>query len=69
MDGYEATRKIRKGHAGDRYSGIVIIVMTAHAMQGNKEKCITAGMGDYLSKSIDEQPLTTCLVKWLDPEC
>jgi signal transduction histidine kinase/CheY-like chemotaxis protein len=65
MDGYTATRNIRNGDAGDHNRDITIVAMTANAMQGDREKCISAGMNDYLSKPIDEKPLTDCLVKWL----
>ena len=52
MDGFEATRQIRAGAAGDHYKQIPIIAMTANAMQGDREKCIAAGMTDYLAKPI-----------------
>ena len=65
MDGYTATQQIRKGNAGDIYRQIPIIAMTAHAMTGDKEKCINAGMNDYLSKPVDEQKLEDMLAKYL----
>ncbi|RDH85307.1 MAG: histidine kinase [endosymbiont of Galathealinum brachiosum] len=57
MDGYEATRAIREGKGGDEYKSIPIIAMTANAMQGDKEKCLAAGMSDYLPKPIDSDKL------------
>lgn len=53
MDGYTATRKIRD----DLQSNIPIIAMTAHAMSGERDKCIQAGMNEYLSKPIRESEL------------
>ncbi|MCU7834439.1 MAG: response regulator [gamma proteobacterium symbiont of Taylorina sp.] len=65
MDGYEATREIRSGKAGELYQNIPIIAMTANAMQGDKEKCLAIGMSDYLSKPIDSDRVYNKLVQWL----
>ena len=57
MDGFEATRQIRAGNAGQLFTSIPIIAMTANAMKGEKEKCMDAGMSDYLTKPIDVELL------------
>jgi CheY-like chemotaxis protein len=65
MDGYEATRRIRAGEAGDHYQSIPIIAMTANAMSGDEERCLAAGMNDYLMKPIEIDDLSAVLKKWL----
>jgi len=65
MDGYEATRKIRAGIAGVENSNIPILAMTANAMRGDKEKCLAAGMDDYLTKPIEPEKVIEMLRKWL----
>lgn len=67
MDGYEASQAIRKLEAGTRYADIPIIAMTANAMKGDREKCLDAGMSDYLSKPIDPDELSAVLIKWIRP--
>lgn len=53
MDGYETTRAIREGAAGESYCNIPIIAMTANAMDGDRERCLESGMDEYLSKPVD----------------
>jgi len=64
MDGFEATRMIREG---ERATGkhLPIIAMTAGAMKGDSEKCISVGMDDYLAKPYTLDQLREMLNKWL----
>jgi PAS domain S-box-containing protein len=68
MDGLEATRQIRNPQSAVQNHQIPIIAMTAHAMQGAREKCIEAGMNDYVSKPVSPQALAEALDKWLPKE-
>ena len=65
MDGYEATRSIRAGRAGQNYVGVPIVAMTANAMSGDRQACLDVGMNDYMSKPIDALGLQTMLKLWL----
>jgi PAS domain S-box-containing protein len=94
LDGYEATKKIRKWESGRRksevrmrnaetgkdsdlnsafripnseFNGIPIIAMTAHAMTGDREKSLEAGMNDHVTKPIDPQQLFATLQRWIRP--
>ncbi len=69
MDGYQATRQIRKWEKTQNPGGlqIPIIALTAHAIAGEREKCIDAGMSDYTTKPIDAAELFSILVKWIKP--
>jgi len=63
MDGYEATSAIRNRNKKDN-SYIPIIAMTANAMKGDRERCLEAGMDDYISKPIDIDRLREIISKW-----
>lgn len=65
LDGYEATRRIRSGEAGQRWVDVPIIAMTANAFESDREKCLSAGMNDYLAKPVDEYRLASMLRKWI----
>ncbi|QUI61296.1 response regulator [Pseudoalteromonas sp. A22] len=65
MDGYRTTELIRDGAAGKSYQGVKVLAMTANAMAGDREKCLNAGMNDYLTKPISEEPLSEKLQYWL----
>jgi CheY-like chemotaxis protein len=57
MDGYEATSRIRAGEAGNRNRALHIIALTASAMVGDRERCLKAGMNEYLTKPIQADAL------------
>lgn len=62
LDGYQATKAIRQREE-ERHT--IIIGLTAHAMEGDRQKCLDAGMDEYIAKPVDIRKLTTMLQKWL----
>ena len=73
MDGFEATRRIREREesangGGREVERVPIVALTAHAMQGDREKCIAAGMDDYLTKPFTKHEMALLLEEWLGEE-
>ncbi|MBF0153535.1 MAG: response regulator [Magnetococcales bacterium] len=64
MDGYEATRRIRRNPA---WASMPIIAMTANAMSGDREKCLDVGMNEHIGKPIDPRYLYKTLARWIKP--
>jgi PAS domain S-box-containing protein len=68
MDGLEATCHIRDPKSAVQNHGVPIIAMTAHAMQGDRQRCLEAGMNDYVTKPVSPQALADALARWLPGE-
>lgn len=65
MDGFQTTKEIRSGNSGVLDPDIPIIALTAHAMEGDRDKCIRAGMNDYIAKPIKLREIDSLLKQWL----
>jgi CheY-like chemotaxis protein len=66
MDGYEATAAIR-AFERERGRHTPIIALTANAMQGDRERCLAAGMDDFVAKPVTDAALRAALERWLGP--
>ena len=65
MDGFEATRAVRQKESAASSPSIPIIAMTASAMQADREKCLQAGMSDFIAKPVQQGELAEMLARWL----
>ena len=66
VDGFEATRIVRSVRGAVLNPSILIFAMTAHAMRGDREKCLAAGMNDFIAKPVTFQALAQLLNRWLE---
>jgi CheY-like chemotaxis protein len=64
MDGFEATRRLRERER-DTGAHLPVVAMTANAMEGDRERCLAAGMDDYLSKPIQTRDLFNAIERQL----
>ena len=65
LDGYQTSRRIRDGQAGAANVHVPLLALTANALQGARERCLAAGMSDYLAEPIERRQLSDLLDRWL----
>jgi CheY-like chemotaxis protein len=65
MDGFEATRAIRQREEQSAARRVPIVALTANALEGDREQCISVGMDDYLTKPFKQEQLREVLDRWL----
>jgi CheY-like chemotaxis protein len=65
LDGYDTAREVRRREVAHGRRHIPIVAMTASAMRGDRERCLAAGMDDYIAKPIDSDKLDQLLARWL----
>jgi len=68
MDGFDATMVIREQEKDDNRQHVPVIALTAHAIEGDREECLAAGMDDYLSKPFTYEQLREKLERWMGEE-
>ncbi|MCD8494123.1 MAG: response regulator [Alphaproteobacteria bacterium] len=66
MDGFEATQKIRTFEKTNKRKSVPIVALTADAMIGDKEKCLAAGMNDYINKPFKESDIANAFISWFE---
>jgi CheY-like chemotaxis protein len=66
MDGFEATAEIRRREGDTRHT--IVVAMTAHALEGDRERCIASGMDDYMAKPMRGDDLARVIEHWLSPD-
>jgi CheY-like chemotaxis protein len=68
LDGYEATRRLRAEEAASGGPRLPVVAMTAHALTGDRDRCLAAGMDDYLTKPLRPHDLDAVLARWTGDE-
>ena len=68
LDGYHATRRLRQIEEREGKARMPVIALTANALVGDRERCVAAGMDDYLPKPFTRRELSALLVKWVESE-